>query len=523
MRIPQVGESFGPYQVERVLGRGGMGVVFVATQITLNRAVALKVLLPQFAESEDYRRRFSREASALANAQSPHIVPIFDYGEIEGSLFIATQLVPGSDLGIRISGELELGSIIDITRHITTALADAHAVGVLHRDVKPSNVLIWDRAEGPHAYLCDFGIAKMDDSDHTTTEGTIGTWAFLSPERCNGEPATQESDIYSAGCLLWNMLTGKTPYVGTAVEIAMAHVHNPIPQLPTTSPVTVELNVILRKAMAKDPHDRYRAAGEMARALANLRPKVGPIPALGRPGSDTLDRPQTAILTDQVAEDLVDERGRGRLPLALMALLTAVVMTVLAWTAWPADWPSLSNGSNRSSPPTQSTDEPNPEVAAQCWDGDFVPALRDCSEPTGREGLAWAMPSIDLEDPVCADKANSVPGKQLVFVCPFRFAGATGIIRYSWWNSAKSSRDYYRGDYSGVDPRRISSGRTAPRLVWRLDKRTPQGLYRMTSTYLDWPFSVSVEASTLAAREAGYRQVTFRPEAEMTGIATGSD
>lgn len=311
MRIPQVGETFGPYEVQRVLGHGGMAVVFVASQVALNRPVALKVLLPQLAESDEYRIRFRREAAALASAQSPYIVPIFDYGEIEGSLFLATQLVPGGDLGLRIANApLDRTVALSIASQVCTALADAHDVGVLHRDVKPGNVLIWDRPEGPHAYLCDFGIAKIEGSLDTTTEGTAGTWAFLAPERCNGEPGTRASDIYSAGCLLWNMLTGSRPYDGAAVEVALAHVHQPVPQLPGLSAVDSELNKILRTAMAKDPADRFGSAGEMARALAGgaRRPRPGSSAHPDHPGAA---RPGLPADTGSIPEGRF-RRGRCR-------------------------------------------------------------------------------------------------------------------------------------------------------------------------------------------------------------------
>lgn len=549
VHIPQVGQAFGSYHIDRVLGRGGMGVVFVATQLTLNRSVALKVLLPQFANDEDYRRRFSREGSALANAQSPYIVPIFDYGEIDGSLFIATQLVPGSDLGTRIkAGPLGLAATLDITRHVATALADAHAVGVLHRDVKPSNVLIWDRGDGPHAYLCDFGIAKIEGVHQTTTEGTVGTWAFLAPERCNGAPATEASDIYAAGCLLWNMLTGSPPYSGTPVEIAMAHVSAPVPQLTgpnligpnlTGQPnVDADLNNILARALAKDPQARFASASEMAQELRALRarlPTVDPVIAPGTsydatwggppgPKPPPLDVPvndPTEHLSDPAVEPPQRDTPSRRWPAVLAAI---VVLGLVGWQALAQGW--LDGDSD--SPNSDAADSPNSATppsgeeggGATCWDGTEVAELSQCSDPEGLAGLAWMVPSMDPDDPTCYEKDEIEPGKTLVWVCPFLFRGASGTIRYSEWQSAPIANAHYREEY-GAQPRRVVSLNAVPRYLWRLDERTEEGLFRMTTSYVRWPFSISIAASTRAAREAAYRQLTFRPESQLTGVTTG--
>lgn len=539
MHIPQVGQAFGSYHIDRVLGRGGMGVVFIATQLTLNRSVALKVLLPQFANDEDYRRRFSREASALANAQSPYIVPIFDYGEIDGCLFIATQLVPGSDLGSRIStGALELTATIDITRHVTTALADAHAVGVLHRDVKPSNVLIWDRGDGPHAYLCDFGIAKVEGIHQTTTEGTVGTWAFLAPERCNGAPATEASDIYAAGCLLWNMLTGSPPYSGTPVEIAMAHVSAPVPQLSGPlltgqSSVDAVLNTILGRSLAKDPQDRFASADDMAQELRTLR---GRIPTAGAAADTSYDATVGGPLvtpaddrTERLHEPPPDAPAPGRAVRRwFVAAAIVAALGLVGWQAMGQGWLGDGSGSP-SGGPSGDPDSPNNAATgvenggATCWDDTPVEDISECSEPEGLAGLAWVVPSMDLDDPTCYEKVDDIePGKTLVYVCPFLFRGAAGTIRYSEWETAATATEHYREEFA-AEPRRVVSLHAVPRWLWRMDERTDEGLFRMTTSYVRWPFSVSIAASTRAAREAAYRQITFRPESQLTGISANSD
>ncbi len=535
MRIPQVGETFGPYRVERLLGRGGMGAVFVANQIALSRPVALKVLLPQLAESDDYRRRFGREASALASAQSPHIVPIFDYGEIDGALFIATQLVPGGDLGMRLkSTPMDVASALSIAQDVATALADAHAVGVLHRDVKPSNVLVWDRHEGPHAYLCDFGIAKVEGTEHTSTEGVVGTWAFLSPERCNGAPATEASDIYSAGCVLWNMLTGTTPYVGTSVEMAMAHVNKPVPQLDGNSEVDRQINQILSRSMAKDPSDRYRSASEMAREIGRVRSQV-PLPARGAAaggamatmGGDEASDFRTAPLSPagtnpEPSQELpASHRVRN---VMIGALAAVVALALLSWFAVAQGWipTDQSAGAQPDASIENPTGDPTAEEAtATCWNGEPAAALADCSNPEGAEGLAWAFPSFDIDDPDCVEEIPTVPTKSQVFFCESSFRGARIQYRYSLWNNIEAARRHYSRLFPG-EPATVQSRKSAARRIWRDGERDQQGLFGLSSAYVEWPFSVSIDAETIVAREWAFRQVAFRPEAQMTGIRDGN-
>lgn len=534
MRIPQVGETFGPYRVDRLLGRGGMGAVFVANQIALSRPVALKVLLPQLADSEDYRRRFGREASALASAQSPHIVPIFDYGEIEGALFIATQLVPGGDLGARLKNTpMEQAFALDVARDVARALADAHQVGVLHRDVKPSNVLIWDRQEGPHAYLCDFGIAKIEGSEHTSTDGIVGTWAFLSPERCNGAPASEASDIYSAGCVLWNMLTGTTPYSGTSVEMAMAHVVKPVPQLTGDTDADHQINQILSRSMAKDPIDRYRSAGEMAREISRVRAQLPPSDA-ARPasavlgnatiGGDEASEFRTARLspgTDSVPDnDLPSHRLRN----VLVGVLTTVaVLAMVAWLAVAQGWfatdkdPASGRGSNDAPSENPTLEEPT----AICWTGEPAAVLADCSNPEGVDGLAWAFPSFDVDDPACLEAPPALVSKSNVFSCESSFRGTPVAIRYSAWKNVQVARRHYSRVYPD-EPVRVRSTNSAERFVWRDGASEDEPFPRLSTAYVEWPFSVSIDAETIAAREWGFRQVTFRPEAQMTGVRKGS-
>lgn len=288
MRMPRAGEEFGPYQVDAQLGMGGMGVVLRATDTRLGRTVALKVLSNRLAGSDEFRRRFHREADVLASLDSPHIIAIYDHAELDGCPYLATQYVGGGDLDqlLRERGGLPPQVAAGICAQVAEALRDAHRAGVVHRDVKPSNVLLRDpHAEVPYALLCDFGIAQTDaDGEPLTAAGAVaGSWAYLAPERARGAAGTPASDIYALGCVLWATLTGSAPYAGSDAQIAIAHLQGPIPQLPGIDPTAQQLNAVLRRALAKEPADRYTDVDAIRRDLLHLsRGTTGALPSVDR-------------------------------------------------------------------------------------------------------------------------------------------------------------------------------------------------------------------------------------------------
>lgn len=270
---PQVGDRLGRYLLVEVLGRGGMGAVFRARDEQLERDVAVKVIHPALAAEGEFRDRFRREAVLLSQMDSAHVVSVYDHGEQDGAPYLVTQLVRGGDLMglVRARGALPPAQAVDLAGQVLSGLADAHAAGVVHRDVKPSNVLL--TPDTRTAYLCDFGIATSPGSEITRTGAIVGSTAYMAPERHRGETAGEAgvaSDVYAAGCLLWQLLTGSQPYVGTEGEIAMGHLAGPIPQLPGGSPLADGLNTVLRHSMAKEPAERYRSARAMAHELAAL-------------------------------------------------------------------------------------------------------------------------------------------------------------------------------------------------------------------------------------------------------------
>lgn len=281
--FPTVGGEFGGYRIEHVIGRGGMGVVFAATQLRLNRRVALKVLPPEFAQDPGYRSRFLHECGALIRLDSPHVVTVYDAGEIEGNLYLAMQLVSGPDLGDLLrSGPLPAVRALAIAAQVAQALDDSHHVGVLHRDIKPSNVLLrTGRSGDDFVYLCDFGLARSTEDQTRTVMGVMGTPGYLPPERLEGGDATVATDLYALGCLLWALITGAPPYAGSQWQIINGHLSGPVPQLVVSDARSRALNDIFLGSLAKSPQARYRSAADMRSALLGALALPGdPPPAL---------------------------------------------------------------------------------------------------------------------------------------------------------------------------------------------------------------------------------------------------
>lgn len=270
VHFPRVGERFGAYFITGELGRGGMGVVFAAVQEPLGRRVALKVLDARVSSDPEFVTRFARECDLLARTDSPHVIQVYDHGQLEGCLYLAMQHVTGGDLGqyLHSHGPLAPALAADLTAQIASALADAHAVGIVHRDVKPSNVLLARTGGDLFAYLCDFGIAQRDDQQLTRTGMLSGSLPFTAPERHQGRPADERSDVYSLGCLFWCLLTGSNPYSGTDYQVAQQHFTAPVPRLTGSGPVVEAINYTLASLMAKDPALRPASAVE---AMSRLR------------------------------------------------------------------------------------------------------------------------------------------------------------------------------------------------------------------------------------------------------------
>jgi serine/threonine protein kinase len=261
------GTPFGRYQLIELLGRGGMGEVWRAHDTAIDRVVALKMLLPRYAEDPDFDKRFRREARIAARLDDPHVVPIHDVGEIDGRLYVTMRLIDGTDLDTLLrTAPLEPERAVGIIEQIASALHSAHRAGLVHRDVKPSNILL---ADNDFAYLIDFGIARAADDTALTSEGsTIGTWAYMAPERFQTGDIEPSSDIYALACVLYQCLTGEPPFPGNTLEqVAVGHMVAPPPRASETSnTVPRGLDRVIETGLAKQATDRYPTAIEMATA-----------------------------------------------------------------------------------------------------------------------------------------------------------------------------------------------------------------------------------------------------------------
>jgi serine/threonine protein kinase len=261
------------YQIERQLGRGSMGVVYLAEDLALHRKVALKILAPTLADDELFRRRFDRESQSAANLDHPNIVPVYAAGEIAGSLYIAMRYVGGGDLRtlLETSGPLGLDQTISIMVALADALDAAHAQDMIHRDVKPANILIDNRNGQQHYYLSDFGITKIVSSGRslTSTGQIVGTIDYISPEQIQGKPVDRRADLYALGCVLYQCLTGVVPFPRDDTAALMwAHVHEDPPPVSARRPdLPAQIDAIVARAMAKQPEDRYSTCRELAFAL----------------------------------------------------------------------------------------------------------------------------------------------------------------------------------------------------------------------------------------------------------------
>ena len=266
------GAMVGKYRIDGLLAEGGMGVVYRARQTDLDLPVALKVIRPEWAHDDDFRARFKREARLAASLHHPHVVSPHDFGDHDGQLFVVMPLIPGIDLGtvIERDGPLTPPRAADVIAQVAAALDVAHASGLVHRDVKPANVLLVPRDGGEHAYLTDFGVAKAISSETKITRlGQLpGTPGYVSPEQINGDPLDARTDVYSLGCVLCETLTGSVPYPRqTPAAMLIAHMTDAPPRVSQRVPGAPEgFDAVVGRALAKEPAERYGSAGELAQA-----------------------------------------------------------------------------------------------------------------------------------------------------------------------------------------------------------------------------------------------------------------
>jgi hypothetical protein len=272
----QPGTEFAGHRIEGVAGQGGMGVVYKAQHLALDITVALKVIKPDLARDEGFRERFKRESRAAAAIEHPNVLPVRHAGEEDGVLYITMRFVDGTDLRTLIDtrGRLPAERAVSIIADIGAALDAAHARGLVHRDVKPANVLLEGADGSGHAYLTDFGLTRHTSSSSeaglTKTGQWVGTLDYVAPEQIEGRSTDARADVYALGCVLYEMLTGNVPFAKDS-EVATMYAHmneaappprESVPELPS------EIDAVIARALAKDPDDRYPSAGDLAAAAA---------------------------------------------------------------------------------------------------------------------------------------------------------------------------------------------------------------------------------------------------------------
>lgn len=315
-RLPEIGEELAGYKVEAVAGRGGMGVVFRAEHLHLSRIVALKVLTADLAGNRSFRQRFIREAQTAARLDHPNIVPVFDAGEVEGLLYIAMKYIDGVDLGHVLDAEERLSPqrTVDLLADIADALDVSHGAGLVHRDVKPGNVLV----DNVRSYLTDFGLTKRIASRTALTAAgrTVGTAAYLAPEQIRGQDVDARTDIYAFGCVLYECLTGDVPFIrDTDMAVLWAHLEqDPEPPSRRLPELPKALDDVFAQALAKRKEDRFTSSGELMKAVAEATGAM-------RPQSSTRNKvPVATVLVatgDRAARSMIEATlAEGRVSVA---------------------------------------------------------------------------------------------------------------------------------------------------------------------------------------------------------------
>ncbi len=315
---PQPGAEFAGHRIEAVIGEGGMGVVYRARNLALDRVRALKVLSPGLSADVRFRERFRRESRLAASIEHPNVIPVHQAGEEGGHLYLSMRLVEGSDLRqmVILDGPLDPGAAAEIVGAVAAGLDASHAAGLVHRDVKPANVLVGAGADAGRVYLTDFGISRTTGGGGTVT-GTgelVGTADFIAPEQIAGEDVDRRADIYALGAVLHYALTGQAPFPREN-ELATLFAHSNAPR-PRPSSIRAEvsprLDPVVAKAMAVDPDERFQSAGALSRALDTVIESLE---------TDPLEAPGRAAAPATTAEGQAVARpgGRRRWPLLVGA------------------------------------------------------------------------------------------------------------------------------------------------------------------------------------------------------------
>lgn len=285
------GRRLGHYRVDGVIGKGGMAVLYRATDVRLGRKVALKVIAGHLSGDAEFRERFADEARNTSAVDHAHVVPLYDFGEIDGLLYIAMRFVDGSDLAALISaGPISPARTLLLLGQVADALETLHDRGLVHLDVKPANVLVTSResAGAEHVYLADFGLTRHGATGHRTASGGfLGSPTYAAPEHLRGEPVDSRSDQYALACVMYACLTGAPPFRGAVADVVAAHLGTPVPELTSVVELPAAIDGVVGRGMAKHPESRYPNCRElMSAARSALRTAHHPAhpPPRRRPG-----------------------------------------------------------------------------------------------------------------------------------------------------------------------------------------------------------------------------------------------
>jgi serine/threonine protein kinase len=402
MNTQEPGSEIAGYRIESLIGRGGMAVVYLAEDVRLGRKVALKLLTPQLADNEQFRQRFIRESRLAASLDHPNIVPIYEAGEANGELFIAMRYVLGSDLkGVLAAehGKLSVRRTLGLFFQIGNALDSAHQAGLVHRDVKPANILVSARqaqtrhANGDHVYLTDFGLTKRTtelSGGLTGTGSFLGTVDYVSPEQIQGKPVGPATDVYALGCVLYESLTGQLPFHrDDDSALLWAHLVEPPPPVTSIRPeLPGAVNAVVARAMAKDPSDRYQSCGELVNELEL---------ALGVPAP--VHSPGGRFTGDGVGVSSADATSDSSRP-----ELWTVTGNVAGGSEHPSfpsaplhAFPALPDTSDGSAPPAAQESSAGEyteydEEYDEEYDGEYDPGHHEYDAGSGREGVEPVAP-----------------------------------------------------------------------------------------------------------------------------------
>lgn len=408
----RLGTRFGPYELQSVIGVGGMGEVYRAYDTARERMVAIKLLRTDMAADQSFQERFRRESRVAARLQEPHVIPVHNFGEIDGVLYIDMRLVEGPSLKevLRTEGALQPERAVSIVRQVAAALDAAHANDLVHRDIKPENVLL---TTDDFAYLVDFGIAHGGGEASVTSTGlVVGSSAYMAPERFSGDRGGPASDVYSLACLLYESLTGRAPFEAADIrQVWSAHMFTPPPRPSIMRRgISRAFDDVIARGMAKDPQHRYASAGELARAAdaaadgtPPVAPPAAPVAAPVTPPSTrqfSAVHPTPAPYAPPPPVAPARRFGRGQLALAAatVGLITAAVVLALVLVFSGGDTeqrPRLAAPPSSSSDPATSTTSGTPITGVSGTDSQgFVGHTARCA--SGDTPAAMIRTSLSL-------------------------------------------------------------------------------------------------------------------------------